>query len=261
MTALATKSAQKGFRSYNIIYLIRFDKISIKKKIKKTSIAMWTVRLSGFPHTAGANVLQSSMENFGEVVHVNLSRYGSETIVIFSSQQAAEAAGNYLTEKGFQAIPGVQEILDARQNSRQTLVFERMSHEISAPFSASDDVGGHEGHYWPNLMNLVNSMDGVFEDESYLRTAKAAMEDLANQNASQQNVARLLLEIGERLKNEKRAVSDPAALDMWLVTMRFFADGQLSQHCDRFADTSVNELLGCLDENCGALADAWAETE
>jgi hypothetical protein len=138
----------------------------------------------------------------------------------------------------------------------------RLPHQTSEPpYDPADDVGGCNGQYWPNLIHLVNCMDGVLEDESGLEMKQEAMEALAAQNGSQQQVCSLLLELGECLLSEQRAVSDPAAMDMWLDTMRLFASGQLSQHCDRFADTSVNELLACLDSNCGSLRYAYCETE
>ena len=137
-----------------------------------------------------------------------------------------------------------------------------MCHESSAAYNSDEDnVGGCGDQYWSNLTNLVNCMEGVFEDESFFLKSKETMKTLAVQKANQKQVCSLLLELGERLRIEKTAISKPDDLDMWLDTMRFFAVGQLSQHCDRFADTSVNELLGCLDKNCGSLSEAWAETE
>ena len=217
--------------------------------------------MSGLPSGIDVDILKGSMENFGEVRHVNHSKSGSETIVLFFSREAAESAERYLSENGFQAIPGVQEMLDARTRAGRGVAFVQMSHECCPPKSETGNVGGYNGHYWPSLENMLNCMEGVFEQESFLQKAKQDLAELKNQDADQQKVCALLLELGERLLREGRAVSDTAAMDVWLETMRLFAAGNLTQHCDRFADTSVNELLACLDDNFGSLADAWAETE
>jgi hypothetical protein len=105
-------------------------------------------------------------------------------------------------------------------------------------------------------------MEGVFDDNSYFENIKKDFSSLKEKRSTQQNLCRLLLEIGQRLQSQAGGVvSDPDAMRMWLTTMQLFADGELSQHCDRFADTSVNELLTCLDTNVGDLQAAWAETE
>jgi hypothetical protein len=222
---------------------------------------MWALRLDGLPSSISADVLKSAMETFGEVVHVNHSKFSSESIVLFSSQEAAESANSKLSEDGFQSIPGVHEILETRKNSTKHGVYCHMGHSIGSPTSESGDVGGYEGHYWPNLENLLECMEGVFEDAAFLQEAKEDLVALKAQDANQQKVGSVLLELGGRIRNDGRAVADAAALDVWLATMKLFADGELTQHCDRFADTSINELLGCLDDNCGSLSDAWVETE
>ena len=49
------------------------------------------------------------------MIHVNHSKNGSETILLFSSHDSAEAADNLLKEKGYEEIPGVKEILEAQK--------------------------------------------------------------------------------------------------------------------------------------------------
>ena len=49
------------------------------------------------------------------MIHVNHSKNGSETIILFSSHDNVEAADNLLKEKGYEEIPGVKEILEAQK--------------------------------------------------------------------------------------------------------------------------------------------------
>ena len=46
---------------------------------------------------------------------MNHSKNGSETIILFSLCDSAEAADNLLKEKGYEEIPGVKEILEAQK--------------------------------------------------------------------------------------------------------------------------------------------------
>jgi hypothetical protein len=219
------------------------------------------LRLSGLPHAISADVLKTYFEGFGETVHVNHSKAGSETIVVYFSRDAAEDADRHIKEHGFGSIPGVQSIIDARAHAGRNQSFMMMCHSSCPPVADGDHVGGHNGHYWESLQTLVDSMESVFDDTSYFQHIHTEFSCLKEKGSSQQDVCRLLLDIGHRLQNQGSVVSDPGAMCMWLATMQLFADGELSQHCDRFADTSVNELLACLDTNAGDLQGAWAETE
>jgi hypothetical protein len=222
---------------------------------------LWTLRLSGLPHAIGPDMLKSTLERFGEIIHVNHSKAGSETIVVYCSRDAAEAADKFIEENGFQAIPGVQSIIDARSGAGRGQVFMRMDHSSEPPKSETDDVGGHNDHYWEGLQALIHAMEGVFDDNSYFEHMQMDFTRLKERKSSQQDLCRFLLDVGQHLQNQGNVVSDPDAMRMWLATMQLFADGELSQHCDRFADTSVNELLTCLDTNLGNLSGAWADTE
>jgi hypothetical protein len=58
-----------------------------------------------------------------------------------------------------------------------------------------------------------------------------------------------------------RLVRCPGDLQMWLLTMGMFSRGELTQHCDRFVDTCVDELLRCLKAEVCGLEGAFAEME
>ena len=234
---------------------------------------MWTVRLSGLPPKITAKALKDFMAGFGDVLHVNHSKCGSETLVVFSSRQAADAADQFLTEKGFGAIPGVSDILEARAKGEHNhtegspvvalagssqVCYVGMHHESTAPFCDGDDVGSG---YMSNIETFVLKLEGVINDET-LVILKNEINVLSKTEASQSQVAAFLLNVGKKLTElDDGVVKDSEAMDMWMTTIEMIASGKLSQHCDRFADTSVNELLACLDTSKGGLDDAWAETE
>ena len=76
---------------------------------------------------------------------------------------------------------------------------------------------------------------------------------------NQQEGAALLHKFALLMRDD--VVMNRPSFETWKKTMQMFAAGQLSQHADLFADTAINELLGCLDSSKGKLNDAWAATE
>ncbi len=135
---------------------------------------------------------------FGDVIHINHSKCGSESIVVFESRQAADAADQFLTDKGFRAIPGVAAILEAREKGEYNnagggtyyvlagsgqVCFAAMHHKSEAPFCASDDVGG----YMPNIETFVETLEGIIEVDTLenLKKEVNVLSELdANQNLS-----------------------------------------------------------------------------
>jgi len=191
----------------------------------------WTLRLRG-GEVPGE--LRKRFSVFGNILHIHSMKYSSETIVLFASRAVAEAAIAALTVH---------------------------SNSISQPAAEKEPVkyGGYNGHYWPNLITLLDCAQGAVTDESLLAELRLEAEALRASDATQNAVAALLLRFVKLLPED--VVQNQEALSLWTTTMGMFAAHQLSQHCDRFADTSINELLGCMDMSKGTLEEAWAETE
>lgn len=197
-------------------------------------LELWTLRYSDL-QKLGVEDLVRDCSPFGNLVHVHHIRGGSESFVVFASQAAAEAAEAALASTS-----------SGRPESCAALAEQGV------------DYGG-AADYWPNLINLLLCMTGAVKKENGLESLLTEAQELLAREASQQDVAALLLQLVPLL--DESAVKDASSLKMWTTTMAMFAAGTLSQHVDRFADTSVNEFLHCLDTTKGNLANAWAETE
>lgn len=192
----------------------------------------WTMRWSKRDRDPEWCSSRGYYETFGTVIHLHSLKGGSEGIVIFATQAAAEAA----KEDGVKKHPAYQ---------------------TSEPLCETKWLYGR-GLYWENIDRMLNCMDGLVE-EPLRGSLLEAWRNAAETELPQHEVAQLLLRLRSGLPDD--LVRDHVALDTWTVTMRMFARGELSQHIDRFADTSTNELLTCLDTTRGRLDEAWAETE
>ena len=115
----------------------------------------------------------------------------------------------------------------------------------------------------------MDGFDGLLDSPQLQGWRAICEEHTPPQETQRWVVANILLPLAQQveLKSSEQAaageaelVTDRANLAMWSATMQMIADGELSMHVDRFADC-LNELLACLDDQQGELADAWGETE
>jgi hypothetical protein len=229
--------------------------------VSKAFLLGWTLRFSGLPSSISEAEIRESLSSYGRVCHIHHLNNGSESFVIFSRKSGADNAATF----DFNTLPSVQATMERREeirteqaNQGHCIAFPQVDHLGRSEPSWEGPVhydSDSDGLYWENLNKFVALISEIIRDVQGLIEEFISLK---NENAYQSKVSSFLLRVSGAIPEE--LIINAHALATWKSTMALFATERLSQHVDRFADTSINELLGCLDTS-GALSDAWAETE